>query len=51
VFLGTVYKARYPAMLGILPGGDPVKEDAMNALRIAEKVLKFVRSTFTAERS
>ena len=51
VFLSSVYRARYPAMLGFLPGGDPVKEDAVNALRIAEKVVKFVQSTFPAERS
>lgn len=46
VFLGSVYRARYPAILGFLPGGDPIEEDAINALRIAEKVIRSAQSAF-----
>lgn len=46
VFLNSVYRARYPAMLGFLPEGDPVRDDAAKAIRIAEKIVRFVRVAF-----
>lgn len=38
VFLNSVYRARYPAEEGLLPRGEPAKEDAEKALRIARSV-------------
>ena len=35
VFLNSVYRARYPAALGLLPTGEPTKEDAERALHSA----------------
>jgi len=50
-FLSSIYRARYPAILGFLPGGDPVSQDAANALHIAEMVVKFVQSVLPTGRS
>ena len=35
VFLNSVYRARYPAVLGLLPTGEPTKKDAERALHSA----------------
>jgi HEPN domain-containing protein len=35
VFLNSVYRARYPAALGLLPTGEPTKKDAERALHSA----------------
>jgi HEPN domain-containing protein len=44
-FLDRFYRvARYPdAAAGALPGGDPTREDAERAARIAESMLRFVK--------
>ena len=42
VFLNSVYRARYPAALGLLPSGEPTRNDAEKALRIAEKVFNII---------
>ena len=34
VFLNSVYRARYPAALGLLPTGEPTKEDAERAFTV-----------------
>lgn len=38
VFLNGIYKTRYPLDLGLLPSGEPTKEDAERALHIAQKM-------------
>lgn len=38
VFLNSVYRARYPADLGLLPKGEPSREDAERALHRARKM-------------
>lgn len=35
VFLNSIYRVRYPADLGLLPIGEPTREDADQALSIA----------------
>ena len=42
VFLNSIYRPRYPADLGLLPQGEPVRKDAQRALKIAAKILKEV---------
>lgn len=37
VFLNSVYRSRYPAGLGMMPGGEPSAGDAEKALQIAKK--------------
>lgn len=43
IFLNSVYRSRYPSDLGLLPSGEPTKEDAEKALHIAKKVLNWFR--------
>jgi len=43
VFLNSVYKARYPAALGLLPTGEPTEEDAEKAMHIARKMWEWIR--------
>lgn len=43
IFLNSIYRARYPAALGLLPTGEPTKEDAESALHIARKMREWVR--------
>lgn len=38
VFLSSVYRARYPAGLGLLPQGEPSREDAKKALHLAREI-------------
>ena len=38
VFLNSVYRTRYPAALGLLPAGDPTKNDADRALKKAREM-------------
>jgi len=42
VFLNSVYRARYPAALGLLPSGEPTHRDAEKALEIARKVFDLI---------
>jgi HEPN domain-containing protein len=44
VFLNSVYRARYPSALGLLPTGEPTKQDAERALKIAREVLRWIES-------
>ncbi len=37
VFLNSIYRARYPAALGLLPDGEPQRIDAEKALSIAKR--------------
>ncbi|MCI2424425.1 HEPN domain-containing protein [Candidatus Acetothermia bacterium] len=43
VFLNSVYRARYPAALGLLPTGEPTKEDADRALHSVWKMRKWLK--------
>lgn len=43
IFLNSVYRARYPSDLGLLPSGDPAPEDALKALKIAGSVAEWSR--------
>jgi len=38
-FLNRVYQSRYPPDIGLLPYGEPTREDAQKALEIARRVL------------
>ena len=38
-YLDSIYRGRYPGEAGLLPLGEPSREDAMKALDIAEKLL------------
>jgi len=44
VFLNSIYKGRYPAEEGLLPHGDPSKEDAARALKTAGAFMANVKS-------
>lgn len=37
-FLNRVYRSRYPPDVGLLPHGEPTKEDAEKALEIAQRI-------------
>ena len=41
-FLNRVYHSRYPPDIGLLPHGQPTKEDAQKALEITKRVLEQV---------
>ncbi|MBC7218326.1 MAG: HEPN domain-containing protein [Candidatus Caldatribacterium sp.] len=41
VFLTSIYQARYPAGLGLLPSGEPSKGDAEKALQCASKIWRW----------
>lgn len=43
IFLNSVYRARYPADIGLLPTGEPTKEDAEKGLDIAQKMQSWVK--------
>lgn len=45
IFLNSIYRARYPAALGLLPPGEPTKEDADRALHIAQKMQEWLKET------
>ncbi|MBU1121414.1 MAG: HEPN domain-containing protein [Candidatus Omnitrophica bacterium] len=42
VFLNGVYRSRYPADLGLLPSGEPKREDARKALGIAKIIFDYI---------
>ena len=44
IFLNSIYKGRYPAEEGLLPHGEPSKDDTERASRTAEAFLKDVRN-------
>ena len=37
-FLNRVYRSRYPPDIGLLPHGEPTREDAQRALEIAQRI-------------
>lgn len=39
IFLNSIYRSRYPSDLGLLPSGEPRKEDAEKVLSIAKVAL------------
>lgn len=43
IFLNSIYRVRYPAALGLLPAGEPTKEDAERALHIARGMREWLR--------
>ncbi|OHB46421.1 MAG: hypothetical protein A2099_06485 [Planctomycetes bacterium GWF2_39_10] len=43
IFLNSIYRARYPSDLGLLPSGEPTKEDADKALAIAKNVKNWLK--------
>ncbi|MBI5527809.1 MAG: HEPN domain-containing protein [Deltaproteobacteria bacterium] len=46
VFLNSIYKGRYPTEEGLLPHGDPSRDDAERALRAADSFFSALRSSF-----
>lgn len=42
-FLNRVYQSRYPPDIGLLPHGEPTKEDAQRALEITKRVFAQVQ--------
>lgn len=38
-FLNAIYRSRYPSDAGLIPRGEPMKEDASKALALAKRVL------------
>ncbi|MGQ9623574.1 MAG: HEPN domain-containing protein [Candidatus Caldatribacteriaceae bacterium] len=51
VFLTSVYRARYPAGLGLLPSGEPSRADAERALQCASKVWRWFQEVYKASPS
>lgn len=47
IFLNSVYRARYPGALGLLPDGEPTKKDAEFALEIANRIYKWAKNYFS----
>lgn len=43
IFLNSVYRARYPSDLGLLPSGEPTREDADKALNLARGVVDWLK--------
>lgn len=48
-FLNRVYRFRYPPDIGLLPHGQPEREDAQKALTTAEKIMDWVRKYLEEE--
>ena len=44
VFLTSIYRARYPSGLGLLPSGEPTEQDAQKSLQIAGKMDEWLRN-------
>ncbi len=42
IFLNSIYRARYPSDLGLLPSGEPTEKDAEKALNLAKAIVKWV---------
>lgn len=43
IFLSSIYRARYPSDLGLLPSGEPTKEDADKALTLAKGIVNWLK--------
>lgn len=44
-FLNRVYRSRYPPDIGLLPHGEPTKDDAQKALEIAQRIFAQVEKS------
>jgi len=44
VFLNSIYRLRYPSDLGLLPSGEPTKEDAEKAIGIAQIMVDSIQT-------
>lgn len=44
VFLNAIYRSRYPSDLGLIPSGEPTKEDAKKALGIAQIMVDHIEA-------
>lgn len=43
VFLGSIYRARYPSEAGLLPLGEPQEQDAARALKTAREAAAWLK--------
>lgn len=43
VFPNSIYRARYPSHAGLLPYGEPTREDAEKANEIAKSIMKWFK--------
>lgn len=43
VFLNSIYRARYPSDLGLVPSGEPTADDAEQALTIATRIAVWLK--------
>jgi hypothetical protein len=41
IFLNSIYRARYPSDLGLIPSGDPTELDAQKALIVAKTIVSW----------
>ena len=48
-FLNRVYRSRYPPDIGLLPHGEPTREDAQRALEIAQRIFAQVGKMLEGE--
>ena len=48
IFLNSIYKGRYPAEEGLLPRGEPSKDDAERALNTAKAFLDGAKAALMA---
>jgi HEPN domain-containing protein len=44
VFLTSVYRARYPSGLGLLPSGEPTEQDAQKSLLLAKEMIEWLKN-------
>lgn len=44
IFLNSIYRTRYPSDIGLLPSGEPTKEDAGKALNIAREIVNWFKA-------
>lgn len=42
IFLNSIYRARYPLDIGLLPSGEPTEKDAQRALKMAKAIVKWI---------
>jgi len=49
IFLNSIYRFRYPPDLGLLPKGEPIKEDAERALNLAKLTIEWIRELHMLE--
>ena len=47
IFLNSIYSGRYPTDEGLLPHGEPTREDAERALKVARTIMQTIDQAFT----